>query len=220
MAGRFIKLYEQMTNWEWFNHPPTLSLFIYLLLKANYKDTKLKGKVIKRGQVLTSLPKISTDVGLSIRQARTALAHLISTGEVTDVANSQYRIITICKYDQYQTATGVSTGKRQAIDRQNDRRSTDESTSCIEYIEQIEDIEQIEEDNKKPTTSTTSSKRFVKPTLDEVRKYCWYRKNDVDWVQFYEYYEANGWHVGRNPMKDWKAAVRYWETSAAKRSED
>lgn len=54
MAGRFIKLYDKILQWEWFGHPNTVCLFIYLLLKANYKDTRFQGKVIQRGQLLTS----------------------------------------------------------------------------------------------------------------------------------------------------------------------
>ena len=59
----------------------------------------------------------------------------------------------------------------------------------------------------KPTPRT----RFVKPTLAEVAAYCAQRKNKVDPEKFLDYYESNGWKVGRNPMKDWKAAVRSWE---------
>lgn len=54
--------------------------------------------------------------------------------------------------------------------------------------------------------------RFQKPTLEEVKAYCAERKNTVDPVRFLDYYEANGWRVGKNPMKDWKAAVRTWES--------
>ena len=54
-------------------------------------------------------------------------------------------------------------------------------------------------------------KRFTKPTIDEVKAYCAERKNSVDAERFMDYYESNGWHVGKNPMKDWKAAVRTWE---------
>lgn len=53
--------------------------------------------------------------------------------------------------------------------------------------------------------------RFVKPTLDEVRAYCQERKNTVDPERFFDYYESNGWKVGKSPMKDWKATVRNWE---------
>lgn len=54
-------------------------------------------------------------------------------------------------------------------------------------------------------------KRFTPPTIDEVKSYCSERNNNVDANKFIDYYESNGWMVGRNKMKDWKAAVRSWE---------
>lgn len=54
--------------------------------------------------------------------------------------------------------------------------------------------------------------RFIPPTLEEVRTYCLERSNNVDPERFIDYYTSNGWKVGRNPMKDWKAAVRTWES--------
>jgi hypothetical protein len=54
-------------------------------------------------------------------------------------------------------------------------------------------------------------KRFVKPTIEEVADYCNERNNDVDAEKFYDYYSSNGWKVGKNAMKDWKASVRTWE---------
>ena len=55
-------------------------------------------------------------------------------------------------------------------------------------------------------------RRFVKPTVDEVRAYCAERKNNIDPQHFWDYYEARGWKVGgRTAMKDWRAAVRTWE---------
>lgn len=53
--------------------------------------------------------------------------------------------------------------------------------------------------------------RFVKPTLEEVSEYCKSRGNSIDAGRFYDYYQSNGWMVGRRGMKDWKAAVRNWE---------
>lgn len=55
------------------------------------------------------------------------------------------------------------------------------------------------------------AKRFTPPTVEEVAAYCAERKNAVDAQRFVNYYESNGWKVGRNSMKDWKAAVRSWE---------
>ena len=51
----------------------------------------------------------------------------------------------------------------------------------------------------------------MKPSLSEVEAYCRERGNSVDAEAFIAFYESNGWRVGRNPMKDWKAAVRTWE---------
>lgn len=53
--------------------------------------------------------------------------------------------------------------------------------------------------------------RFAPPALEEVAGYCKERRNAVDAQRFVDYYTANGWKVGKNPMKDWRAAVRNWE---------
>ena len=55
------------------------------------------------------------------------------------------------------------------------------------------------------------TKRFSPPSVEEVKEYCKERGNNVDAERFVDYYTSNGWHVGKNPMKDWKAAVRTWE---------
>lgn len=55
------------------------------------------------------------------------------------------------------------------------------------------------------------SVRFVPPSLEEVFAYCQERHNTVDAHRFCDYYTANGWHVGKQKMKDWKAAIRTWE---------
>ena len=51
------------------------------------------------------------------------------------------------------------------------------------------------------------------PSLEEVESYCQERGSQVDPHYFHSYYESNGWKVGKNPMKDWKAAVRSWESN-------
>ena len=58
------------------------------------------------------------------------------------------------------------------------------------------------------------TKRFKKPTIEEVLGYCIERSNSVEGNKFYNFYESNGWKVGKNPMKDWKACVRTWESNS------
>lgn len=61
-----------------------------------------------------------------------------------------------------------------------------------------------------PAQQKTTKKQFVPPTVDEVREYCNEQGLTVDAERFVDYYEANGWKVGNQAMKDWKAAVRNW----------
>lgn len=56
--------------------------------------------------------------------------------------------------------------------------------------------------------------RFKSPSVEEVLAYCKERKNHVDPNRFVDFYAAKGWMVGKNKMKDWKAAVRTWERSS------
>ena len=57
----------------------------------------------------------------------------------------------------------------------------------------------------------TRARRFTPPTLDDVLSYVRERGSDVDPQRFLDFYASKGWMVGKNPMKDWKAAVRTWE---------
>lgn len=72
---------------------------------------------------------------------------------------------------------------------------------------------EIKTDNKpsKDGNGASPRARFVPPTLEEVRAYCDERQNSVDAEKFIDYYTSNGWQVGKNKMRDWKAAVRTWE---------
>jgi hypothetical protein len=65
----------------------------------------------------------------------------------------------------------------------------------------------------KSDTSALTRKKFIKPNLSEVSDYCRSRKNNINPSAFIDHYESNGWKVGRNSMKDWKATIRKWETN-------
>ena len=64
-----------------------------------------------------------------------------------------------------------------------------------------------------PQVAAKKTKRFIPPSLEDVQSYCLERGNSVDAERFIDYYTANGWMVGKNKMKDWKATIRTWERS-------
>lgn len=117
-------------------------------------------------------------------------------------------------------------GKKSAESRNNNKSTNSTNVNiCQQAVTNATDNDNeyeydnvIEKENnsnellkKKPQPQP--AKRFVKPTESEVMAYCKERGNGVDATKFCSYYEANGWKVGKNPMKDWKAAVRTWERS-------
>ena len=61
---------------------------------------------------------------------------------------------------------------------------------------------------------TYNKPKFTKPTLEEIQSYCQERLNHVDAERFFDFYQAKGWMIGKNHMKDWKAAVRTWERAS------
>lgn len=77
----------------------------------------------------------------------------------------------------------------------------------------------VQENNTVSNTTSNNTtnkgekrKRFVPPTVEEVRAYCIDRGNHIDPQSFVDYYTARGWMIGKNKMQDWKAAVRTWES--------
>lgn len=140
MNSSWIKLHSGFTEWEWYKDNNTKSLFIHCLLKANWKNGSFQGVEIPRGSFVTSLDHLAKELGLTIQQTRTALEHLILTGEITNKSTNKYRIITIVKYDLYQEVTNNLTNKQQATNKQpNNQVTTIEDIYILltSYLERI-----------------------------------------------------------------------------------
>lgn len=121
---RWIKLYDSILSWEWSDNPNMVALWVHLLFKANYKDERWHGIVVKRGQLVAGRKALSELTGISERGVRTCLERLKETGEISIKTTNRYSLITICKYDLYQgkivderpTNDQQTTNKRPAND--------------------------------------------------------------------------------------------------------
>ncbi len=74
-----------------------------------------------------------------------------------------------------------------------------------------EEEKEKKEEERQQVGTPSSSKRFVKPTIEEIKEYCRERKNRIDAENFYNFYESKGWKVGNQPMKNWKSCIITWE---------
>lgn len=147
MSG-YIKIDRKILEWEWYRNINTKVLFLHLLLKANWKDSRFEGKLIPKGSFVSSISRLSAETDLTIREVRTAVEHLKTTGELTVTNHSKYSVFTVNNYCLYQT-----------IDTQNDsqetgdRHASDFHTPCKRHPNDfltttIEEVKEREEGNK------------------------------------------------------------------------
>ena len=142
--------------------------------------------------------------------------------EMLGMIEMQGDFITITGWNEYQNAERMAEIReynRLAQQRSRARRKelitvksdvNDMSMTCQHCQDTDIDID-IEEDKE----IDNKRKRFIPPTVEAVQEYCRERKNNVDAEQFIAFYEAKGWLIGKNKMKDWKACVRTWEKRQA-----
>ena len=200
----WISLHRKITeHWIW-QDPVKFKWWVDILLMVNHEDNKLcigmQLVECKRGQTVMSLSNWAKRWRVSRDTARNFLV-LLEKAEMIHTENLvKTTRITICNYDTYQD---------NLHDSQTLTKRQPNASQTLSYINN-----KLNNDNTDNKGIEKKAKRFVLPTLDEVKNYCLERKNKVDPEKFINHYTANGWKVGgKAPMKDWQAAVRNWEKS-------
>lgn len=155
---------------------------------------------------------ISQLLGITENSASRVLSSLISKGYVIKTSfDGRRRFV--------KTAFSYNKADYSQMNRQSVHECVGRVSEC-EYIPNTDNktntninIDVVSFDKE---TALKKQSRFVKPTLEEVEAYIAEKGYCVNAQLFIDYYTSNGWKVGRNPMKDWKAAVRTWETKERK----
>ena len=230
----FIKMYRDIWQESWAKNSCTVHLFFWLATNANIEDNECEGLKIQRGQLLTSIRSLSKQTGISEQSVRTALKQLCLTHHITQGVTQWVTqglthplthsgtLVTICDYDRYSgffnepntlSNTPSNTGSNTPPNTQpnNDIRNNKEYKEENKEIV-IESV--VAQPQQTPTQPKERKKRsssaFVKPTFEECMAYAQEKGYQWDVERFFNFYESNGWRVGRNPMKNWKAAMSNW----------
>ena len=136
MDDGFIKLHRSILDWEWFQDDKTFKVFIYLLLNANWEDSRFRGYDIPRGSLVIGYTALSKNLGISVRSARTAINHLKSTGELTVKTTNRFSIATIVNWEKYQ-------GRPEQSDKLNDKPTVTQATGKRQASDSIKEIKNI-----------------------------------------------------------------------------
>ena len=103
MENGWIKLHRKIVDWEWYRDEKTFRVFLHILLKSNHENKKWQGVMVEKGQWITSYYNLSHEIGLGVQSVRTSLNKLKSTGELTIKNTSKYSLITVLKWNDYQS---------------------------------------------------------------------------------------------------------------------
>jgi hypothetical protein len=160
---------------------------------------------------------------------------LKKSNAITIKSTNKYSIITICNYDSYQQIK-IENDRQNDQQLTNNQPATNQQLTTTKNIKnknnEKKEFVYVGEPTKKFTPQTIDEeknyievkekketetekrggvgKKFVRPTIDEVENYIKEKGYNIDAERFVYYYESNGWKVGKNQMKDWKAAIVTW----------
>lgn len=160
---------DWLKDWQWFGKADTLQLFLYLLVNANTEDKYWQGTLVKRGQIVVTIPKLVEALDSTVQRVRTNIARLLKSQSINRQLTVKYSIITICNYDSYMA---IKTGNQQSTNSQltGNQQTTEEKKK--ENIPPTPPIkEKIKEDYSPPLTLTgepTPSKKTPKEIYFEV----------------------------------------------------
>lgn len=198
-------------------------LYSNILLKLYLRSLKNDGKLVVNDRIPYNAEMLASVTGHQVGTIKQALSMFKELGLIEILENGAIYMLDIQNF--------IGKGSTEA-DRQRlyDRRISDErkqkkltqSRNLEEILEkstpeieiELEKEIKIEKEIDSSASTTTKRKRFEKPTLSEIKAYCIERGNKVDAQHFFDYYESNGWRVGKNSMKNWQAAVRTWEKNS------
>ncbi|MBQ5778849.1 MAG: hypothetical protein IIW13_02545 [Paludibacteraceae bacterium] len=195
----YIKIFRQIKDWAHFQEPSVLLVWLWLLVSVNFKDGYFHGKLVKKGEIITSFRKISEETGLSINTIRSCLDKLKMSGEISQKKSensqiSQYTHIVVNQFVKYQSVSMVDTPTDTLVDTLTDTPTdtlVDNNRRKKRNIRKEEcNIDDCSCENSQPTDQPQKS-----PTLEERQK---------------EFYDDIAQYVGKYDKEMLRAFYDYW----------
>lgn len=175
-----------------------------IYLKMQLKSIKTDGVLTYTGLEKSFAEELALDLDENPEDVGLLLNYLLSVGliETSDQINFllPYAV----------ESTGSEGASAERVRNFRDRQAL-HCNADVTQVKRIGNVEIEKEIEKEKDINNKRSRAFVPPTLEEVSDYCKERGKGVDPNKWYDFYQSKGWMIGKNKMKDWKAAVRTWE---------
>jgi len=159
----YIKLHRAIQGWEWYSDGVTFRVFVYLLLNANWEDSRYRGHEVPKGSLVTSYGSIAEALNISVQNARTAINHLKSTGELTVKLTSKFQIITIENWDKYQC-------QEFETNRQTNRQANNQLTGNQQATNNIKEYKEYKNIKKRDNTTPNGKPSYTPEFFAELER--------------------------------------------------
>lgn len=184
-------------------------IYLKMLLRSIMSD----GKLYFDGLEDDFASELALDLDEKEDNVQITIQYLLKSGLLEMCSDEEYYL------PDTKDSTGCETAVASRVRKHRERKKALQCNTDVTQVKQLCNGEkekekelEIELDNKCASTKQ-KRKRFVKPTISDIEQYCSEKNISINAQQFIDYYESNGWKVGRNSMKDWQATVRRWASN-------
>ena len=175
--------------------------YTIIYLKMQLKALKTDGYLYFDGVMSDFAEELALDIDESVEDVKVTINYLMSVGLLETNDGEEYKLPFL------DNCIGSENASAQRV---REHRAKQKALQCNTDVTEVKQVCNAEKDIE-IDIEKDKSKRFIPPTIEEVRAYCQERNNTVDPETFVNFYESKGWLVGKTKMKDWKACVRTWE---------
>ena len=199
MHRGYVRLWRRSMDAGWLKNHKLWVFWSWCLMRAAHKerDQVIGYQTIHLlpGQFVFGRIAAAEELCMTERAIRTNLKFLKNSGNVTIKTTNKFSIISIINWETYQQPENPN-------DQQPDQPVTSKRPAS-DHKQECKECKECKEER--------GQNKFAPPTLQEVLTYCKQRNNKINAQTFINFYTSKNWMIGKNKMKDWKAAVRTWE---------
>ena len=188
-------------------------IYLKMLLRSIMSD----GKLYFDGLEDDFASELALDLDEKEENVQITIQYLLKSGLLEMCSDEEYYL------PDTKDSTGCETAVAVRVRRHREKQKALQCNTDVTQVNHLcngeieKELEKEKEldkeiDNKCANTKQ-KRKRFVKPTISDIEQYCSEKNISINAQQFIDYYESNGWKVGRNSMKDWQATVRRWASN-------
>ena len=197
--------------------------FTIIYLKMLLRSLEDGGRLYYEGIEDDFVSELALDLDEDVENVKMTVAFLTAKNILVQGGEDEYKLLTAGEM------TGSEGGAARRMRNLRERQKALEASHGdgdvrerdieIDIEKEIEIEREIDKEKEKEIRGKTA-RRFVPPTVQDVEAYIREKGYNVDARRFVDFYESKGWMVGKNRMKDWRAAVRTWASSGRSRSPD